>query len=66
METLEKITIESRVVGFELFFKACLYWVYKKIEPSLLSMVEYFYKRTIKGHFLHFKVFLYVVVFNKS
>jgi len=43
-------------VGFDLFFKGALFWVYKRIEPSLLAIAEYYYKRTIKGHFLHFKV----------
>lgn len=51
---------------FDLFFKGTFFWVYKKIEPKVLTLVEYYYKRTINGHFAHFKVFLYVVVFNKS
>lgn len=51
---------------FDLFLKGSLYWVYKKIEPKMLALVEYYYKRTISGHFFHFKAFLYVVVFYKS
>lgn len=42
---------------FDLFFKGSLYWVYKKIETKILAVFAYYYKRSLTGHFFHFKVF---------
>lgn len=41
---------------FDLFFKGTLFWLYKKIEPKLLALFSYYYKRSISEHLSHFKV----------